>query len=150
MFYCYKQDVNILKAAAKYAVFAILLFFVVTIIDFCVAIFSQDRLISLNNTWNEKKKYEILYGLNSSDYEFKERLSNIITAVACIILSYSYHIFTFSIYGCMGKISRKQFFITTSVSVLITTIIYLICGTIRYLLYYDNLKDSILDSIEDN
>ena len=50
----------------------------------------------------------------------------------------------------MGKISRKQFFITTSVSVLITTIIYLICGTIRYLLYYDNLKDSILDSIEDN
>ena len=50
----------------------------------------------------------------------------------------------------MGKISRKQFFITTSVSVLITTIIYLICGTIGYLLYYDNLKDSILDSIEDS
>ena len=85
-----------------------------------------------------------------SDYEFKERLSNIITAVACIILSYSYHIFTFSIYGSMGKISRKQFFINTSVSILITTIIYLICGTIGYLLYYDNLKDSILDSIEDN
>ena len=150
LFYCYKQDVNILKAAAKYAVFAILLFFVVTIIDFCVAIFSQDRLISLNNTWNKNKKYEILYGLNRSDYEFKERLSNIITAVACIILSYSFHIFTFSIYGCMGKISRKQFFITTSVSVLITTIIYLICGTIGYLLYYDNLKDSILDAIEDS
>ena len=148
LFYCYKQDVNIIKACAKYAVFAILSFFVLTIIDFIVAIFSQDRLISINNTWNKETKYEILNGLNSSKYQ-ETRVGNIITAVACIILSYSFHIFTFSIYGCMGKISRKQFYITTSVSVLITTIIYLICGTIGYLLYYDNLKDSILDSIEE-
>ena len=50
----------------------------------------------------------------------------------------------------MGKISRKQFYITTSVSVLITTIIYLICGTIGYLLYYDTLEDSILDAIKES
>ena len=147
-FYCYKQDINVIKSAAKYAVFAVLLFFAVTITDFIVAVFSQDRLINLNSQWNDKKRNEILFGLNNEDNP--ERISNIITAVACIILSYSFHIFTFSIYGCMGKISRKQFYITTSVSVLITTIIYLLCGTIGYLLYYDTLTDSILDAIDEN
>ncbi len=149
LFYCYKQDVNIIKTAAKYAVFAILLFVVLTIIDFIVAIFSNDRLISINNKWNSGTTYDILYGLNCEKYQ-ENRIANIITAVACIILSYSFHVYTFSIYGCMGKISRKQFFITTSVSVLLTTIIYLICGTIGYLLYYDTLTDSILDAIQES
>lgn len=149
-FFCYKQDVNIIKSAAKYAVFAVLLFFFVTILDFIIAVLSQNRLINLNSQWNKDKKNEILFGLNQSNCEVSERISNIITAVACIILSYSFHIFTFSIYGCMGKISRKQFFITTSVSVLITTIIYLICGTIGYLLYYDTLTDSILDAVQES
>ena len=148
--YCHEKDVNILKSAAKYAVFGVLSFFLLTIIDFIVTVFSQDKLIDINNEWNKEKKEEILYGLNRSKYPFKERLSNIITAVACIILSYSYHIYTFSIYGSMGKISRKQYFITTSVSVLITTIIYLICGTIGYLLYYDYLTDSILDAVQES
>ena len=147
-YYCHEKDINVIKSAAKYAFVAILLFFVVTIIDFIVAIFSQDRLINLNSQWNKEKRDEILYGLNNPNNP--NRISNIITAVACIILSYSFHIFTFSIYGCMGKISRKQYFITTSVSVLITTIIYLICGTIGYLLYYDSLTDSILDAIDEN
>ena len=48
-FYCYKQDINVIKAAAKYAVFSILLFFFLTILDFIVAVFSQDRLININN-----------------------------------------------------------------------------------------------------
>ena len=147
-FFCYKQDVNIIKSAAKYAVFAVLLFFFLTILDFIIAVLSQNRLISLNSLWNKEKRNDILFGLNQSKYN-SDRISNIVTAVACIILSYSFHIFTFSIYGCMGKISRKQFFITTSVSVLITTIIYLICGTIGYLLYYDYLTDSILDAIQE-
>ena len=146
-FYCYKQDVNVIKSAAKYAVFGILLFFVVTIVDFIIAVFSQNRLVNINN-WNSEAISDILYGLNRSGQ--KNRLSNIISAVACIILSYSFHIFTFSIYGCMGKISKKQFFITTSISVLITTIIYLICGTVGYLLYYDELDDSILDCMHDS
>ena len=148
LFYCYRQDVNIIKEAAKYAVFAILLFFVLTIIDFAVAVFSQKRLISINSTWNEKKKYEILNGLNDPNHE--NRLANIITAIACIILSFSFHVFTFSIYGCMGKITRQQFYITTSISVIITMIIYLICGIIGYLLYSDTLTDSILDSIQES
>ena len=144
-FYCYKQDVNVIKTAAKYAVFGILLFFIVTIIDFILAVTSQNRLVNLEN-WNKEKIHEILYGLNRSGQ--KNRLSNLVSAIACIILSYSFHVF--SIYGCMGKISKKQFFMTTSISVLITTIIYLICGTIGYLLYYDELKDSILDCMHDN
>ena len=119
-------------------------------VDFIVALFSQERLMSIDSEWNEEVEYKVLFGLNRSSTPFKERLSNIITALSCIILSYSFHIFTFSIYGCMGKISRKQFFITTSVSVLITTIIYLLCGTIGYFLYYDTLEDSILDAIGDN
>lgn len=146
-FYCYKQDVNVIKTAAKYAVSGILLFFVVTIIDFIIAVTSQNRLVNIDN-WNKETISEILYGLNRSGQ--KNRLSNLVSAIACIILSYSFHVFTFSIYGCMGKISKKQFFMTTSISVLITTIIYLICGTIGYLLYYDELKDSILDCMHDN
>ena len=88
-FFCYKQDVNIIKSAAKYAVFAVLLFFFVTILDFIFAVLSQDRLISLDSQWNEEKRNDILFGLNQSKYAFQERLSNIITAVACII-SYIY------------------------------------------------------------
>ena len=49
----------------------------------------------------------------------------------------------------MGKITRKQFFVTTSVSVLISTGIYLICGIIGYFLYRDTLKDSILDTLDE-
>lgn len=146
-FYCYKQDVNVIKTAAKYAVFGILLFFVVTIIDFILAVISPSRLVNLN-VWNKEAITEILYGLNRPGQD--KRLSNLVSAIACIILSYSFHVFTFSIYGCMGKISKKQFFMTTSISVLITTMIYLICGIIGYLLYFDELQDSILDCMHDN
>ena len=67
-FLCYKTDINLIKSAAKYAVFAVLVFFGVTIADFIYAVTSQSRLISINSQWNEDKKNEILYGLNRQKY----------------------------------------------------------------------------------
>ena len=79
-------------------------------------------------------------GLPEDSYE-------IITAVSTIILCYTYHSFTFSIYGCLGNITLKQYFITASVTVFLCTFIYLICGVLGYLLYSDEIKDTILDGI---
>jgi amino acid permease len=147
-FYCYKQDVNLIKSAANYAGFAILLFLILTIIDFIVSVFSEGKLLDKKKIWNIEKRNLLITGLNNE--QNPKRLYDIVTAIACIILSYSFHVFTFSIYGCMSRISRKQFFKTTSITIMITTVIYLLCGVIGYLLYYDTLNDSILDAIGEN
>ncbi len=143
LYYCHKKDVSVIKKSAKFAVSGVVLFFILTLIDFVVCIVEHS-----NKDMFEIEGDKLIHGLNVPSNN--NRLGDIITAVACIILSYSFHIFTFSIYGCMGRISRKQFYLTSSVSVLIVTTIYLICGTIGYLLYYDTLNDSILDAIDNS
>ena len=152
LFFIFGSDSNSLKTADKFAALSILLFIFITILDFISALFSEDRLININKKWSKDKKDEILNGLNRSKYPFfEERLFNIISAVSCIILSFSFHGFTFSIYQAMGQnVTRKKFFITSVVSVFLTSTIYITCGVIGYLLYYDTLEDSILDAINVN
>ena len=98
--------------------------------------------------WRKKRRNN--NGLNHSILSFMEKLNKIIIAVSCIILSFTFHSFTFTLYGTLGNISRERFYITSIVSVFLTAGIYIIWGVVGYLLYYDNLSDSILDVINDN
>lgn len=136
-FFCYQQDVTGIKKAAQYGVIGIILFFIITIIDFLYSVYNEDDSINLIVTQYLLKK----------DYFQTDNFEEIITAISIIILCYTYHSFTFSIYGCLGNITLKQYFVTASVTVFLCTFIYLICGVLGYLLYADEIKDSILDGI---
>ena len=136
-FFCFRKDVTGIKKAAQYGVFGIILFFIITIIDFLYSVYKRkDVNESIVNQYIIKKNY----------FE-TEDIYEVITAISTIILCYTYHSFTFSIYGCLGNITLKQYFITASVTVFLCTFIYLICGVLGYLLYSDEIKDTILDGI---
>ena len=136
--YCFKKDISGIKKAAYYAFLGIIFFFILTIIDFFYEIREEDIIINFQKlTLND-----ILWGMDNNWYTK-------LTSIACIILSFSFHIFTFSIYGCMGEISIYEFVITSTITIFICAAIYLICGICGFLLYYNNLNDSILDAIGD-
>ena len=137
-FFCFQKDVKGIKKAAQYGVIGIIFFFIFTIIDFLYSVYNGKEINNLIlNKYILKKNYIKL------DDDFNE----VVTAFSTIILCYTYHSFTFSIYGCLGNITLKQFFITASVTVILCTFIYLICGVLGYLLYSDKIKDTILDGI---
>ena len=134
-FYCFKKDVSGIKKAAYYGFLGIILFFIFTILDFSYTIYKGQNL--------EKFRYlkieDIFWGMD-------KRITAKLNSIACIILSFSFHIFTFSIYGCMGEISITEFNVTAAATIFICAIIYLLCGIIGFLLYYDEIYDSILDA----
>ena len=133
---CFKQDISGIKTAGNYAFLGVLLFFFITIYDFLKCIYSGNIILQQKNI----KLEELLWGLS---YSFNEKLS----AIACLILSFSYHIYIFSIYSCVNKSSTIHFWASASITVFISCIIYIICGLCGCLLYYDYLTDSILDAI---
>ena len=136
--YCFKKDVSGIKNAAYYAFLGIILFFILTIVDFFYSIREEDIIQTLQNLTIK----DILWGMDDNVYSK-------LTSIACIILSFSFHIFTFSIYGCMGEITIYEFIITSTITIFLCATIYLICGIFGFLLYYNNLYDSIIDAIGD-
>ena len=134
--YCHHQDVTGIKKAAFYGFMGIISFFIITVLDFLYSTYKGDKL-------NDYLIDKFLF----SQRNFFEKIYEINNAVSILILCFTFHIFTFSIYGCMGDINVHQFYQTAYVSVLISTFIYLICGICGYLLYSDNLEDSVLDAI---
>ena len=131
MYYCYRQDVSGIKKAAYWGFIGIILFFILTIIDFLYTVYTGDNL-------ND----DVIIGKKTDS-----STSDIICAISCLILSFSFHVYTFSIYDCMGTTNMRSFLITASVGVFISMSIYLIVGTIGYMLYSNKIVDSILDSI---
>ena len=134
--YCFKQDVSGIKTAGHYAFLGVILFFFITIYDFLTKIYSGDIIVEQKTI----KLNDLLWGIS---YSFHEKL----TAISCIILSFSYHIYTFSIYGYISDFSIIQFWSTATFTVIISAFIYIICGICGCLLYYHYLTDSILDAI---
>ena len=134
--YCFKKDVSGIKKAAYYAFLGVIFFFIITIGDFFYSLKNKEIILKLDEMKNE----EIFWGMEHNWYSK-------LTSISCIILSFSFHIFTFSIYGCMGEITIEEFNTTANGTIFICAIIYLICGIIGFLLYFDSLQDSILDAI---
>lgn len=128
--YCYKQDLSGIKAAAFWGVFGIISFLVFELVDL------------LYSSWMETMNMD-------QDLNFKNIVINndFISCIACIILSYSFHTYTFSIYECLHKPSPKKMLISSSIGIFISTLIYLLVGCIGYILYGSNIKDSILDTV---
>lgn len=131
MYYCYRQDVSGIKKAAYWGFIGIILFFVLTIVDFLYTVYIGADLHD-----------EALIGKNPESSTI-----DIICAISCLILSFSFHVYTFSIYDCMGTTNMRSFLITASVGVLVSMTIYLLVGSIGYMLYANTIVDSILDSM---
>ena len=80
-FFCFRKDVSGIKKAAQYGVFGIILFFIITIIDFLYSVYKRkDVNESIVNQYIIKKNY----------FETEDNYE-IITAVSTIILCYTYH-----------------------------------------------------------
>jgi amino acid permease len=128
--YCYKQDVSGIKAAAFWGVLGIISFLIVILVDL------------LYSSW-----METIYMDKSLNFRNITLNDDFISCIACIILSFSFHTYTFSIYECLHKPSRKKMLISSSIGIFISTLIYLLVGCIGYILYGSNIKDSILDTM---
>ena len=131
MYYCYRQDVSGIKKAAYWGFIGILLFFVLTIVDFLYTVYIGKDL-----------QDDAIIGKRTESSP-----SDMICAISCLILSFRFHVYTFSIYDCMGTADMRSFLITASVGVFVAMSIYLLVGSIGYMLYADKIVDSILDSM---
>ena len=117
--YCYQSDVTGIKSSAQWGVFGIMLFLFLVVFDLIYS--SQQEIIY---------DYSDLNFINTSG-----GLNDIISCISCIILSFSFHTYTFSIYECLLEQNHKTMMITTSIGVFISMFIYLLVGGIGYILY---------------
>lgn len=99
-----------------------------------------DFLIS---SWKEELIENKYINFLSIDFSSNE----VYMCIACIILSFSFHNYTFSLYECLDSPDTKKMIITSSVGIMISILIYLIVGTIDYIMYGESIKDSILDTL---
>jgi amino acid permease len=86
---------------------------------------------------------EIGFEDNSIDLNYRGNLleGDAVSSIACIILSFSFHTYTFSIYECLTDSNTKSMLITTSIGIFISTMIYLLVGTVGYILYEDTINE---------
>jgi amino acid permease len=129
--YCYRDDISGIKAAAFWGILGILVYLVLNIVLLLFASYWEDipEDLSIN--------YTILNWYSNDVY----------SCIACIILSFSFHTYAFPIYECLDTPDRKKMIVTSSIGIFISMLIYLLVGTIGYVLYGSDISDSILDSM---
>jgi hypothetical protein len=132
LFYCYQKDVSGIKSAAFWGVLGIIFFLVLVVVNL------------LYTSWTETMLMDKYLNFTSPDIWNYDLYS----CIACIILSFSFHSYTFSIYECLESPSAKKMLISSSIGIFISTLIYLLVGSIGYILYGDLLLDSILDTMK--
>lgn len=121
----YKNDISVIKRAASMGFRAIIFLLFLIIYDL------------LQNSF---------YGINKNDHlirirEISDEYENVISNISCIILSFSFHTYTFSIYECLEKKSMKIMMITTAIGIFASMLIYLLIGSIGYILYVDSVDE---------
>jgi amino acid permease len=131
LIYCYQKDVSGIKAAAYWGVLGIVSFLFLEIAN--MLIWSYYEMISEDNNIN-------YININIYDYD-------VYSSIATIILSFSFHTYTFSIYECIENPDPRKMIVTSSIGIFTSTLIYLLVGTIGYILYGNNILDSILDTM---
>lgn len=129
LFYCFNKDVSGIKSAAFWGILAILFYVVLTIADLLIS------------SWREELiEHKTINFLTVDLYD-----NNVYLCLACIILSFSFHNYTFSLYECLDSPDTKKMMITSSVGIMLSILIYLVVGTIDYIMYGASIQDSILD-----
>jgi amino acid permease len=129
--YCYQKDVSGIKAAAYWGVLGIVSFLFLDIAN--MLIWSWYGYIP-----EDKNMNFISIKLNEFD---------VYASIATIILSFSFHTYTFSIYECIDNPDSRKMIVTSSIGIFTSTLIYLLVGTIGYILYGNSITDSILDTM---
>jgi amino acid permease len=139
--YCYQKDVSGIKAAAYWGVFGINLLLFLVLYDLLSA-----------------SKADVLYDWTKLNIiSLDKNPTNIISCISCIILSFSFHTYTFSIYECLSEKNTKSMLITTGVGLFASMMIYLLFGCVGYILYVDQVDeyyilnrqhDSVLNYLE--
>jgi len=129
--YCYQKDVSGIKAAAYWGVLGIIFFLFLDITN--MLIWSWYEYIPEDKNMN-------FISIDFSHYD-------VYNSIATIILSFSFHTYTFSIYECIENPDSRKMIVTSSIGIFTSTLIYLLVGTIGYILYGYNLSDSILDTM---
>ena len=123
--YCYQNDVSGIKSAAYWGVFGINLLLFLVLYD----------LLSTS-------KRDVLYDWHKMNlFDLDENSNNIISWISCIILSFSFHTYTFSIYECLSDKNTKSILITTGIGLFASMMIYLLFGCVGYILYVDQVDE---------
>ncbi len=126
LLYLVQNDVSGIKAAAYRGFLGIIFLLIFILTDL------------LYTSWKE-----ISYVDDIIDLIYRGNLieNNSISCISCIILSFSFHTYTFSIYECLTEPNTKSMMITTSIGIFISTMIYLLVGTVGYILYEDTVNE---------
>ncbi len=129
--YCYRDDISGIKAAAFWGILGILVYLVLNII-----------LLLFASYWEEISEDLSINYITLNWYN-----NDVYSCIACVILSFSFHTYAFPIYECLDSPDRKKMIVTSSIGIFISMLIYLLVGTIGYVLYGSDISDSILDSM---
>jgi amino acid permease len=132
LLYCSQKDISGLKSAALWGVFGIIFFLILNVVDLFY--------LSYYEMLNEDRHIKFLH----IDFEFLDGFNSI----ACILLSFSFHTYAFSIYECLDTPDPKKMIVTSSVGIFISMLIYQLVGSIDYIIYGNLITDSILDNLE--
>jgi amino acid permease len=131
LFYCFQKDVSGIKSAAYYGVFGIIMFLILNIINLVFLIYTE----------------EIPDGEKNINFFTLNLDFSATSSIYCIILSFSFHTYAFSIYECLDTPDPKKMLVTSSVGIFISMLIYLLIGSIGYILYGDTITDDILTTV---
>lgn len=123
--YLFFNDVSGIKNAATWGFIGIFLFLLLILIDLFYCSFLKimpSNMISIN---------------------YINDLTNdsSIQCITCIILSFSFQTYAVSIYECLKEKNEKSMIITTSVGIFISMMIYLLVGSVGYLIYENNVNE---------
>ncbi len=94
--------------------------------------------------------YKIIFGLDLPKLElslfiWKNDISQLLSSLPTVILSFSFQFNVFAVYFTLKKPDQKQMMITSAIGVIFCFFIYSITGVIGYLMYGDQLNDTILN-----
>lgn len=125
IFSAMSKDVKSLRKSAKYGFFAILILIFLVIFKALISSYTLTREDEASFTYNFIQLPEV---------------ETFNTSLAIIILSFSFHTYTFQIYDCLEEKETKKMMICCSVGVLISTLCFMFVGSTLYFLYGENLK----------
>lgn len=120
-FICFTDNIKSIKSSAKCGFYSILL--IIILVGIYVLKESFFQRYHRNNTY--------VYNL----FSLKTDLTDFNNAIAIIILSFSFHTYTFSIYECLEEKTTENMMVSTRLGLIISTLSYLFVGSTLYLIY---------------
>ena len=112
IFMCFSNDIKSLKTSSKYGFYSIILIIIVNILSTLYYSYISSRL------YPKSFLHNFFINNNSS-------LNDINTSLSIIILSYSFHTYTFNLYEMIENKTPPKMMLSSNLGVLLSTFIYL-------------------------